>query len=100
MGNIKFSDCCNMVVVVSMSRLPVCGLYYNIVPRPPVYKYAVSQCNLYFLFRHRLLLLKVCVLSSFVVRLLHRKTTTWCQEWLQICELLIATVSSANQADC
>ena len=53
-----------------------------------------------FLFRHRLVLLKVCVLSSFVVRLLHQKTTTWCQEWDQICELLTATVSSANQADC
>ena len=83
-----------------MSRLPVCGLYYNIGPRPPVYKYAVSQCNLLLSFSASSLLLKVCVLSSFAVRLLHQKTTTWCQKWLQICELLNDTVSSANQADC
>ena len=30
----------------------------------------------YFPFRHRLMLLKVCVLSSFVMHLLHKKTTT------------------------
>ena len=42
--------------------------------------------------------LSVCF--SFAVHLLvSLRTTTWCQEWLSICELLTATVSSANQAD-
>ena len=59
-------------VVVSMSQLPACGLYYKVVPRHPVYKYAASQCNLLLLSTSSRVIKSVCF-SSFGVFLLHRK---------------------------